>query len=132
MIFLYWYYYTRQLKLKWPKWLTVSMQILQHSWLERHLTIFWQKVHFLGQILDYKGQIMSKFELNGTKKPSTEIRTAPFYLCWYGINYHIMNWISKYWNFFILMNNNEGKNYMIGFARNQQKRAIGSMILVWL
>ena len=63
----------------------ISTQILWHSWIERHLTIFWQKVHFLGQILDYKGQIMSKFELNGTKKPSTEIRTAPFYLRRYGM-----------------------------------------------
>ena len=62
---------------------TVLTQILRHSWLERHLTIFWQKVHFLGQILDYNGQIWSKFELNGTKKTSMEIRTAPFYLRWY-------------------------------------------------
>ena len=65
----------------------VSTQILRHSWIEQHLTIFWQKVHFLGQILDYKGQIMSKFELNGTKKPSTEIETAPFYLRRYSRSY---------------------------------------------
>ena len=71
---------------------TVSTQILRHSWLERHMTISWQKVHFLGQIIDYKGQIMSKFELNGTKKLFMEIRTAPFYLRRYGIprNYEIL------------------------------------------
>ena len=33
--------------------LTVLMQIL------RHLTFFWPKVHFLGQILDFNGQICS-------------------------------------------------------------------------
>ena len=59
---------------------TVSTQILQHSWLERHLTIFWQKVHFLGQILDYNSQIWSKFESNSIKKAYLIIRTAPFYL----------------------------------------------------
>ena len=76
----------------------LAKQILQHSWLEWHLTIFWQKVHFLGQILDYKGQIMSKFELNGTKKPSTEIGTAPFYLYWYGITIrqpYFKEWLVK-------------------------------------
>ena len=62
------------------KYTVVSMQILRHSWLEQHFTILRTKVHFLGQVLDYNGQIWLKFEYNGTKKPWTEIRMVPFYL----------------------------------------------------
>ena len=65
--------------------ITVSTQILRHSWLERHVAIFWTKVHFLWQIFDYNGQNWLKFEFNSTKKAWTEIKTAPIYLCWYGI-----------------------------------------------
>ena len=48
---------------------TILTQILRHSWLERHFTILWTKVHLLGQILDYNGQIWLRFEYNGIKKP---------------------------------------------------------------
>ena len=63
---------------------TESTQILRHCWLELHLTRFWPKDHFLGQILDYNSQIWSKFEPNCIKKAFLLIRTAPFYLLGYG------------------------------------------------
>ena len=40
---------------------------------------------FGAQILDFNGQIWLKFECNGIKKSWTEIRTALFYLCQYGM-----------------------------------------------
>ena len=67
-------------------------------WIDANTTALLIRVYFLGQILDYKGQIMSKFELNGTKKPSTEIRTAPLYLGWYGITIrqpYFKEWLVK-------------------------------------
>ena len=45
---------------------TVSTQILRHCWLELHLTRFWPKDHFLGQILDYNSQNLNQ---TASKKP---------------------------------------------------------------
>ena len=40
-----------------------------------------QKVHSLCQIFDYNSHLWLKFECNSIKKPWTEIRMVPFYLC---------------------------------------------------